>query len=643
MRENESKKDQLEQDVEKLRQRVEQLEWADEACRKSEERFRKIFDHSNDAIFVIDPERDEIIDANPMGCSMLGYSRQELLSKPISAIHPEEMPRLLEFGQSVFEKGRGWTNELTCLTKSGKTLPAEISGSVIEIAGRTCLLALVRDITERKRTEAALQRAHDELELRVKERTSEHVRMNAELEEKIAERVLAEEEIRSLARFPSENPNPVLRVSKDGRVIYANVGSAPLLKTWGCQKGESLPDNWRSFISEVFSSPQCKEIEIVCDHKIFLVLFAPIVEEGYVTLYGRDITDRKRAEDALRKALSEVEQLKNRLHAENIYLQEEIKTEHNFDEIIGQSPKLKKVLRKAEQVAPTDATVLIMGETGTGKELLARAIHNLSPRKDRPLVKVNCGGLPSGLVESELFGHEKGAFTGALQRRVGRFELADRGTIFLDEVGELPMDIQVRLLRVLQENEFERVGSSHAIKVDVRVIAATNRNLAELVKTGIVRSDLYYRLNVFPLELPPLRERKSDIAHVVNFYISKYSKEFAKRIDKISSETMDRLLKYSWPGNVRELQNVIERALVVSQGPTLRIDESIDLQLEVGVPISGTGTLEDMERAYILRVLEDTNWVIDGKKGAAVILGLHPNTLRSRMKNLGIKKPQRSS
>lgn len=341
-------------------------------------------------------------------------------------------------------------------------------------------------------------------------------------------------------------------------------------------------------------------------------------------------------------AHEEVRRLRDQLAAENLYLQEEIKTEYNFEEIIGQSTPLQRVLRNVEQVARTDATVLIYGETGTGKELIARAIHNLGVRKDRPLVKVDCGAISAGLVESELFGHEKGAFTGALQRRIGRFELADGGTIFLDEIGELPLETQVKLLRVLQEGEFERVGSSKSIRVDVRVIAATNRNLAESVKSGSFRSDLFYRLNVFPLVAPPLRERKSDIPLLVNFFITKFAKELNKQVQGVSKETMERLMNYLWPGNIRELQNVIERAVILSYGPAIEIDESF-LRPNVDSKTQSKETLQEVERSHILRVLEQTSWVIDGKRGAASILGINPNTLRSRMQKLGIKRPQRTA
>jgi transcriptional regulator with GAF, ATPase, and Fis domain len=339
---------------------------------------------------------------------------------------------------------------------------------------------------------------------------------------------------------------------------------------------------------------------------------------------------------------SEIERLKNQLQAENLYLREEITLDHNFEEIVGDSQSIKAVLRQIEQVAPTDSTVLIQGDTGTGKELLARAIHNLSPRKARSLVKVNCGAIPANLVESELFGHEKGSFTGALQRRIGRFELADGGTIFLDEVGELPLDAQVKLLRVLQEREIERIGSVHSTKIDVRIITATNRDLHAAVKAGSFRADLLYRLNVFPIEVPPLSSRPSDIPLLVDRFVTKFSTKMNKKIDGVSESTMDRLMKYAWPGNIRELENVIERATILSKGPTLQIDE-VMIQGNSVPLLPVADSLEEVERAHILRILKNVNWVIEGKQGAATKLGLHPNTLRSRMQKLGIKKSSPTS
>ncbi len=333
------------------------------------------------------------------------------------------------------------------------------------------------------------------------------------------------------------------------------------------------------------------------------------------------------------------EQENARLQAQNVYLQEEIKLTHNFEELIGSSSSLKKVLKNVERVAPTDSTVLITGETGTGKELIARAIHNLSPRQNKPLVKVNCAAIPAGLIESELFGHEKGAFTGALTKKMGRFEVADKGTIFLDEIGELPLDLQSKLLRVLQEGEFERVGGTQTFKVNVRVIAATNRNLEQLSKSGQYRPDLYYRLNVFPIHLPALRERDGDIPLLAQYFVRKFAANLGKKIDRIPDRMVAALQRYQWPGNIRELEHVIERAVILSEGPELEpIDWLSQSDNKTGVAKT-TMTLEEMERQHILDVLEQTNWRVSGDKGAAAILGLKPTTLEARMKKLGIARP----
>ena len=335
-----------------------------------------------------------------------------------------------------------------------------------------------------------------------------------------------------------------------------------------------------------------------------------------------------------------MEQEKARLEAQNVYLQEEIKGANNFEELIGSSSTLKKVLKNVERVAPTESTVLITGETGTGKELIARAVHNLSPRKGRPLVKVNCAAIPAGLIESELFGHEKGAFTGALSKKIGRFELADKGTIFLDEIGELPLDLQSKLLRVLQEGEFERVGGTQTFKINVRVIAASNRDLEQLSKTGHFRLDLYYRLNVFPIHLPALREREGDIPLLVQYFVRKFVANLGKKIDRIPDRLMSALQRYQWPGNIRELEHVIERAVILSEGSEL---ESIEwLSQSNDKARSGTiQTLEQMERQHIVDVLEQTNWRVSGEKGAAKILDVNPTTLEARMKKLGITRVKR--
>jgi transcriptional regulator with GAF, ATPase, and Fis domain len=377
-----------------------------------------------------------------------------------------------------------------------------------------------------------------------------------------------------------------------------------------------------------------------------------LANAGLYAEMKEEVTRRREAESQLQRALVEVQDLKNRLEAENIYLQEEIRWEHNFEEMVGNSPALIELLRQVEVVAPLDSTVLILGETGTGKELVARAIHDRSSRKNRPLVKVNCGAISAGLVESELFGHVKGAFTGALTNRDGRFKLADGGTLFLDEIGELPLDTQVKILRVLQEREFEPIGGSRTLRIDIRIITATNRDLEIAVREQRFRQDLFYRLNVFPLNLPPLRERMADLPLLVMFFLSKFNKKFGKHIDRISPETMRRLQDYHWPGNIRELQNVIERATILSNSSVLVLDAGFELDPPSGAAVSGEAvrpnerlnrepeSLDEVAKRHILSVLACTNGVIDGPTGAAKILGLHPNTLRSRMQKFGIiRKP----
>ena len=336
-----------------------------------------------------------------------------------------------------------------------------------------------------------------------------------------------------------------------------------------------------------------------------------------------------------------MEQEQARLKAQNLYLQEEIKSVHNFDEIIGHSPVIKTLLTQVQRVAMTDVSVLIQGESGTGKELIARAIHSASPRKNNPLIKVNCAALPSGLVESELFGHEKGAFTGAIAKRIGRFELANGGTLFLDEIGEIPLEVQVKLLRVLQEREFERVGSQTPIKVDVRIIAATNRNLLHEVSEKNFREDLFYRLNVFPLTTPPLRERLDDIPQLVSFMIEKFAPKIGKKLEGMSVQSMQRLKAYGWPGNIRELENVIERAIILADGLVLDVDpEQLSIVAESPVKLAqrSDASLDKVTGEYIKSVLEQTHWIIEGPKGAAQILNMQPSTLRYRMKKLGIAK-----
>ncbi len=461
---------------------------------ESEGRFRDILRAVNDGIILVDPAAGKIIDVNDKAVKMLGYDRKELVGISIEKIHPKEMRQLEKTIKKVLSGSPVVTDEFSCLRKDKHPVPADISFSMVSLSGRTYVMAMVRDISERKLTEKRLE-----------------------------------------------------------------------------------------------------------------------------------------------AAIKEIKQLKDRLLAENIYLQEEIKVHHNFEEIISCSDALKKVLQKVEQVASTDASVLILGETGTGKELLARAIHNISDRMDRPLVKVNCAAIPSNLVESELFGHEKGAFTGALARKIGRFELADGGTIFLDEIGDLSLDLQAKLLRVLQEGEFERLGSTQVKKVDVRIIAATHRNLEKAINEGDFREDLYYRLNVFPIVLPPLRERKDDIPLLAKHFVMKYSGKTGKTIDVIPQKVIDALVAYHWHGNVRELENIIERAVIISRGHQLELGDWLTGNIGPKAE-SHFSTLEELERNHIIEALESSGWRVSGSRGAAKVLGLKPTTLEARMKKLGIKR-----
>jgi len=351
----------------------------------------------------------------------------------------------------------------------------------------------------------------------------------------------------------------------------------------------------------------------------------------------QEIEVRKEAEASLLETYEEIKRLKKQLEAENIYLQQEVDRSYNFGGLIGQCHVLSQVFAQVEQVAPMNATVLLFGETGTGKGVVARAIHSRSSRKSRPLITVDCTTLPAALVESELFGRERGAYTGSDARQIGRFELADGGTIFLDEIGEMPMELQCKLLRVIQDGEFERLGSPRTIKTDVRIIAATNRNLAEEVKNGKFREDLFYRLNVFPITMPPLRQRKDDIPLLVNHFVAKFNLKMGKKIDIVTKDTMNALQEYHWPGNVRELESVIERAVIISQGSSLQVLDRFD---SIKRPDESSGhdikALAVLEHDHVLQVLKKTAWRIEGKNGAAIILGLNASTLRARMRKYGI-------
>ena len=421
------------------------------------------------------------------------------------------------------------------------------------------------------------------------------------------------------------------------RDIEASKATSSELKSKGYVRYHDLPletKEGRPIVVEFVSN-----LYLVNHHKVIQCNIRDITERKLIAeALKKSLNELERQTVELRTALSEIKTLKDRLEAENIYFRHENKMKHRFEHIIGQSDGLKYVLYRAEQVAPANTTVLILGETGTGKELIAAAVHNMSPRKERPLITVNCAALPGNLIESELFGREKGAFTGADTRQVGRFEIAHGSTLCLDEIGELPLELQAKLLRVIQHNEFERLGSSQTIKVDVRIVATTNRNLEDEVRKGRFRQDLYYRLNVFPITVPPLRQRKDDIPLLVQSFIKRYSRKLGKQITSIQKETLKALQDYPWPGNVRELESIIERAVILCPGSVLQLAD----KLEISSPLlsSTVRTLEETERNQILQILSETRWRIEGEDGAAVILGLHPSTLRARMHKLGIVRPQ---
>ena len=588
--------------------------------------FRLLFEQSPDAMLLLDG--DVFTDCNPAAVEMFGCSdKNQLLRLHPSDISPEKQPdgclsrmeekkriaKAIEQGSNRFE----WLHQRI----NGDVFPAEVLLTSVPVQGKKIIHVTLRDITERKKVDNALRESEKKYKFLFEKST-------------------------------------VLNCVMDMNGIITEINSA-FLEIFGYSKNEIVGRNVMDFVvaeqREKAAAQLAKDIKgeytseidvdiLAKDGSSRTILFSrgpALLYEGNVPvgvlITGIDITDRKRAEDALKMALSEVEQLKNRLEKENLYLQNEIKLTHNFEEIIGKSDVIKSILGKVEQVAATDSTVLILGETGTGKELIARAVHSISRRNDHPLVKVNCAALPANIIESELFGHEKGAFTGAYARKIGRFELANKGTIFLDEIGDLPMDLQVKLLRVLQDGEFERLGNPNTIKVDIRIIAATNRDLEKAVENNTFREDLYYRLNVFPIKVPSLRERKEDIPFLVNHFIKKFCKKIGRKIEIIPQKVMDGLLAYDWPGNIRELENIIERAVIVCQGKRLEAGDWLP-QKCMPAGASNITKLEEVERAHILKVLESTRWQVSGEKGAAKILGLNPNTLVSRMKKLNIHR-----
>src|SRR5215471_1287575 len=588
---------------------------AQAALDESEQRLRLFVENVRDyAIFQLDPE-GRIRTWNAAAQRMKGYFSEEIVGRHISCFYapedvashkPElELKAATETGRSEDE---GWR-----VRKDGSRFWAHVTITAIRDCNGTLLgfAKITRDETKRREAEEALRHS--------------------------------EEHARVLFEF---SPDAVLVCDAQGRIQEANARVETL---FGYRRAELLGETVEILVPERFRGshpthrddytraprvrPMGISLELFGRHKDggefpIDILLGPLQRpEGLIIfMVVRDLSERKRYEEALKRS-----------EEEKRYLEEELITAHQFEEIIGNARSLKRVLKQVETVASTDATALVLGETGSGKELIARAIHRLSPRRDQPFVKLNCSAIPAGLLESELFGHEKGAFTGAIAQKVGRIELAHRGTLFLDEIGDLPLELQPKILRALEEKEFERLGGTRTIPVNVRLVAATNRNLAKMVQANEFRSDLYYRLKVFPLEIPPLRERLEDIPLLVKYFVSQHARRMNRHIETIPPATMQALVRWRWPGNVRELENFIERAVILSPGAVLRAPlAELELAPE---PVNATSAnLQDAERQHILRVLREAKGIISGPDGAAKRLGLKRTTLNSKLKKLGIKR-----
>lgn len=599
---------------------------ADTARRSSELKFSGIVNSAMDAIVSVD-ESQHVVLFNSAAEKMFGYTAAEMIGKKIDILIPEQYrpahaEHLRAFGETgVTSRAMGRLQPLCGRKSDGTQFPIEASISQIKTNGERTYTVIMRDITERRRAEEAVQ-------------TSE-------------------------AKFRNMADTAPVLIWVSGPDKLCNYFNQGWLQFTGQPLEEELGSGWTKGIHPEDRAGCLDSFDIAFESRQpFQIEYRLRAANGeYRWIYdsgtprfssegeflgfigsGIDVTDRKRAEESIKKAHAELNELKNQLQAENIVLQEEIRLAHPVTSMVGQSKAIQYVQYKIEQVAQTDSTVLILGETGTGKELVARAIHEHSKRKERTLIKVNCAALSPTLIESELFGHERGAFTGAAARKIGRFELANHGTLFLDEIGELPVELQSKLLRVLQEGEFERLGGSQTIKVDVRIIAATNRNMETAIEKGVFREDLWYRLNVFPITVPPLRQRREDIPLLVEHFAKAFSVSLGKPINEISAATMRKLCDYSWPGNIRELANVVERGVINSTGPILHIaDQFASLSTSESASTQAR-TLAEIERDYIIRVLEEVYWKIEGPSGAAAILGLNPSTLRTRMAKLGIRR-----
>ncbi len=572
---------------------------AEEALRAREAHFRALVEQASDGIFIADAQ-GRYVDVNSAGAQMLGYSRQEILNLAIAdVITPEDVKKITSEVER-FAGGATVRSDWTFRRKDGSCFPGEIAGRQLA-DGR--LQAILRDVTERKRAEEDMRRSEERFRVALKDSPITVFNQDANL------------------RYTwIYNPHVYWQQDAIGKTDEELLGSRKsasltalknrVLKTGVAQREDvTIPHNGASYFVDMTVEP----------------LFD---SEGRVAGITGSCVDIAR----LREAAARLQDAKDKLAQEKSYLENEIQTELGFEEIIGHSSELRDVLTKAKIVAPTDSTVLLLGETGTGKELVARSVHALSARHDRTFIKLNCAAVPSGLLESELFGHERGAFTSAVSRKVGRIELADKGTLFLDEIGELPLELQPKLLRVLQDREFERLGGVQTLHVNVRIIAATNRDLQQDIADKNFREDLFYRLNVFPIELPPLRERQGDIRVLVEYFVKKHSARMGKHIDIIPEDTMRILESWSWPGNIRELENLLERMVIMSKSHLLASPpaELQEAQLEA------SGSLTSMEREHIIRILRETHGVLSGTSGAANRLGLKRTTLQSMLKRLNI-------
>ncbi|PWR18291.1 sigma 54-interacting transcriptional regulator [Zavarzinia compransoris] len=622
-----------------------------------DDRAERYFRHSPQAELIFDPAEDRIVEANIAACRLLGYDHGALVGLKVSDLHKGQLPTLIVFTQAVMAHGQWWTTALKPRHAAGREIGVEYVGSVLPVGGgRALLLVAVSDLAERQKRSIDAA-ADDYMGRGITE--WQHV-----------ERVFRdiERENRLILRAAGEG---IYGVNAEGKTTFVNPAAERMLG-WSAQElaGRDIHGivHHTRHDGSHYPHEECPIYAAFRDgavHKVEDEVFwrkdgtpvwveytsTPIRDRNVVVgavIVFRDVSQRREADERLRAALAEVDRLRERLELENAYLQEEIRIELNASGIVGASPAIQAILRQIQLVAPTDATVLITGESGTGKELIARAIHEASNRRDRPLIRVNCAAIPRELFESEFFGHVKGAFTGALRDRVGRFELADGGTLFLDEVGEIPGELQSKLLRVLQEGQFERIGDEATRKVNVRVIAATNRDLKQAVQRREFREDLFFRLNVFPIQSAPLRDRREDIPLIAQHFLALESKASRPR-PALAEADLRKLVNHDWPGNVRELQNVIERAVILAQNGRLVIDipEAPAPAARCGaetVPPMPPGTImtdaefRQFERRNIAAALRAADGRVSGAGGAAERLGLRPTTLASRLKALGIER-----